>query len=249
MEFEIHWDPKDKFNILGVTTKYGPTLYQELPAIVRKAVDVATEAHRGSYRKDQVTPYIVHPWCVLKICIDCEWHFTDEELAAVVLHDVVEDTQWPYPRLVDVQISVRTAQFKALLDIFGPETTSIVWLLTKPEGEAFRRQIYTVSLRRVSPSVIAGKLADALHNLSDLPAGLIREEHVCPECQGRPRTGGGGESCRACGGSGRIRIMFDEYWREKIKSDILPLISILRMHGPMWQSVANWFETRMMRLL
>lgn len=251
MSFKVIWDPKDDFGILGVMSKDGKTMFEDLPSIVQDAVEVATEAHRGQQRKDYITPYIVHPWCVLKICIDCEWHFTDEELAAFVLHDVVEDTKWPRKGENLDENLLRAKQFQELVDLFGVETTSIVWLLTKPVGAECRRLIYRTSLRRVAPSVIAGKLADALHNLMDLPPYLVKEEHECDHCDGKGfyLNGSDEANCVQCKGDGVIRIMFADFFKEKVRQDVLPLIPILRMHGTSWHKVANWFETRIMRFL
>lgn len=259
MKFDVEWSQEDEFRILSVTSRYGKTDFTEMPPLVQKAIIVATEAHRGQFRKDEKTPYIVHPWCVLKIAIDCEWHFTEEELAAFVLHDVVEDTQWPVQeacKCVNKELfsvneaQLRARQFQELVKEFDVETTSIVWLLTKPVGHECRRKIYRTSLRRVAPSVIAGKLADALHNLSDLPTGIVSSAlKQCPKCGGDGKQSYPQFKCIQCGGSGKVPMAFDEYFKQKVREDVLPLIPILRMHGNMWESIANWFESRIMRLL
>ena len=57
-----------------------------------KAIIFATKAHSGSFRKGTKTPYIVHPLEAAAIVATIT---NDEEvLAAAVLHDVVEDTEF-----------------------------------------------------------------------------------------------------------------------------------------------------------
>jgi len=231
---KITWSPNDKWRILEYETPDQERIrYADQPRQVRKAIDVATEAHRYQYRKDTETPYITHCWGILSILINCEWHFTDEELAAAVLHDVLEDTIWllaNVPGFGDLAITVKSRdelsletkaalrhrQFQEIYFQFKEEVAGIVWLLTKPDEEEWRRKIYMVSLKRVAPSVIAIKLADMLHNSTDLPAGLMTK-------------------------SG---IPFDIYFRDKVAEDAPPLIETLRMHGIVWHGIANWFETK-----
>lgn len=60
--------------------------------IFDKAIVFATKAHSGSFRKGTTTPYIVHPMEASVIVAT----MTDDKtvLAATVLHDVVEDTDY-----------------------------------------------------------------------------------------------------------------------------------------------------------
>lgn len=60
--------------------------------IFDKAIAFATKAHSGSFRKGTTTPYIVHPMEASAIVAT----MTDDKtiLAAAVLHDVVEDTDY-----------------------------------------------------------------------------------------------------------------------------------------------------------
>lgn len=57
--------------------------------LIKLAREIATKAHEGQYRRDKVTPYIVHPKAVADRLIN--------ESATVVatawLHDVIEDTE------------------------------------------------------------------------------------------------------------------------------------------------------------
>ena len=60
--------------------------------IFDKAIVFATKAHSGCFRKGTTTPYIVHPMEASAIVAT----MTDDKtiLAAAVLHDVVEDTDY-----------------------------------------------------------------------------------------------------------------------------------------------------------
>ena len=59
--------------------------------MLERAIQFATQAHKGQYRKYTHDPYITHPLAVMEIVRGVPGH-TQEMLAAAVLHDVVEDT-------------------------------------------------------------------------------------------------------------------------------------------------------------
>ena len=58
--------------------------------LLRKAFEVAAEAHKQQRRK-QGSPYITHPILVAKICVE-EIGLGPTAAASALLHDVVEDT-------------------------------------------------------------------------------------------------------------------------------------------------------------
>lgn len=59
---------------------------------IMKACDFATLAHSGACRKGKIVPYIVHPMEAAMIVSDI---MRDKEMvAAALLHDVVEDTEF-----------------------------------------------------------------------------------------------------------------------------------------------------------
>lgn len=57
---------------------------------IQAAVDLATKAHAGQFRKGNGLPYISHPFSVLKIVAD--WGIDDVTIfKAAICHDVLED--------------------------------------------------------------------------------------------------------------------------------------------------------------
>ena len=61
---------------------------------LEKAIQIATEAHKGQFDKSG-NDYIGHPLRVM------EMGKTEEEKIVGVLHDVIEDTDWSFERLVE----------------------------------------------------------------------------------------------------------------------------------------------------
>ena len=126
--------------------------------LIRKAFDVALEAHKDMRRKSG-EPYIYHPIAVARICAE-EMGLGATAVVCALLHDTVEDT---HITLQDVE------------DLFGPKVRLIIDGLTKiPEvfdenasiqAENFRKMLLTISddLR-----VVLIKLADRLHNMRTL---------------------------------------------------------------------------------
>lgn len=137
---------------------------KEDTTMIRKAFDVAVEAHKDMRRKSG-EPYIYHPIAVARICVE-EMGLGPTAIICALLHDTVEDT---HITLQDVE------------DLFGPKVRLIIDGLTKiPEvfdenasiqAENFRKMILTISddLR-----VVLIKLADRLHNMRTL--GSMRED-------------------------------------------------------------------------
>lgn len=126
--------------------------------MIRKAFDVAVEAHKDMRRKSG-EPYIFHPIAVARICID-EMGLGPTAVVCALLHDTVEDT---HITLEDIE------------DLFGPKVRLIIDGLTKiPEvfdenasvqAENFRKMVLTIS---DDIRVVIIKLADRLHNMRTL---------------------------------------------------------------------------------
>lgn len=128
-------------------------------ARIRKAFEVAAEAHKDMRRKSG-EPYIYHPLAVAKIAAE-EIGLDTTSIVCALLHDTVEDTDIT---LDDVQ------------NLFGKKERTIIDGLTKISGisdygnssdqaENFRKMLLTLS---DDVRVILVKLADRLHNMRTL---------------------------------------------------------------------------------
>lgn len=126
--------------------------------IIRKAFEVAVEAHKEMRRKSG-EPYIYHPIAVAQICAE-EIGLGTTGIVCALLHDTVEDTDLT---LEDVR------------GLFGEKVSQIIDGLTKISGvidntssiqaENFRKVLLTMS---EDIRVILIKLADRLHNMRTL---------------------------------------------------------------------------------
>jgi len=143
--------------------------YQTLSAadkkLIRLAFDTAVDAHKDQRRKSG-EPYIFHPIAVAKIVAD-EIGLGAHSIAAALLHDVVEDTNYT---INDIE------------QLFGPVVAKIVDGLTKIsslkkdknvslQAENFRKMLLTLN---DDARVIIIKIADRLHNMQTL--GVMAEE-------------------------------------------------------------------------
>ena len=129
--------------------------------LIRKAFDVAVDAHSQQRRKTG-EPYIFHPIAVAKI-VAMEIGLGATSIAAALLHDVVEDTDYT---LDDME------------QLFGETIARIVNGLTKIsqinkgqnasiQAENFRKMLLTL---HNDVRVILIKIADRLHNMQTMDA-------------------------------------------------------------------------------
>ena len=135
--------------------------------LIRKAFDIALEAHKDMRRKSG-EPYIYHPIAVAVIAAE-EIGLGTTSVVCALLHDVVEDTDMS---LEDIR------------GLFGDRVTKIIDGLTKISGvfdqtsslqaENFRKMLLTLS---DDVRVILIKLADRLHNMRTLDS-MIREKQL-----------------------------------------------------------------------
>jgi GTP pyrophosphokinase len=126
--------------------------------LIRKAFDLALEAHKDMRRKTG-EPYIFHPIAVATIVAQ-EIGLGGISIVCALLHDVVEDTHYT---LDDIE------------RLFNPKVAGIVDGLTKISGvfdhkssqqaENFRKMLLTLS---DDVRVILIKIADRLHNMRTL---------------------------------------------------------------------------------
>ena len=131
---------------------------KEETKIIRKAFNLAVNAHRNDRRKSG-EPYIFHPLAVARICGD-EIGLGTISIVCALMHDTVEDT---------------TITLSDIEKIFGHKVKSIIDGLTKISGEFdfssssqaenFKKMFLTIP---DDVRVILIKLADRLHNMRTL---------------------------------------------------------------------------------
>lgn len=135
------------------------TLTPEDKKLIRKAFDVAVDAHKEQRRKSGEA-YVFHPIAVAKI-VASEIGLGATSIAAALMHDVVEDTP------ITIQDIER---------MFNPKVAQLVEGLTKiskvqkemnvsMQAENFRKMLLTLN---DDVRVILIKIADRLHNMLTL---------------------------------------------------------------------------------
>ncbi|MDW3648106.1 MAG: RelA/SpoT family protein [Bacteroidia bacterium] len=139
-------------------------------AIIRKAFEMARDAHEGVKRKSG-EPYILHPLAVAKIVV-VEMGLEDTtSVVCALLHDTVEDTNM---ELADIK---REFGNKAMAIIDGLTKISGTALdqieISSKQAENFRKILLTIS---DDVRVVMIKLADRLHNMRTL--GSMRQEKM-----------------------------------------------------------------------
>lgn len=135
------------------------TLNDDEKKLIRKAFDVAVEAHKDQRRKSGEA-YIFHPIAVAKI-VASEIGLGATSIASALLHDVVEDT--------DITV-------EQIEEMFNPKIAQIVAGLTKIsrmepdpdislQAENYRKMLLTL---HDDVRVILIKIADRLHNMQTM---------------------------------------------------------------------------------
>ena len=140
--------------------------YQTLSAadkkLIRKAFDLAVEAHNGQRRKSGEA-YVFHPIAVAKI-VSSEIGLDATSIAAALIHDVVEDNE--------------NYTINDIEQMFGKVVAKIVHGLTKIsklskssdvslQAENFKKMLLTLN---DDVRVIIIKIADRLHNMQTMHA-------------------------------------------------------------------------------
>ncbi|MCR4755981.1 MAG: bifunctional (p)ppGpp synthetase/guanosine-3',5'-bis(diphosphate) 3'-pyrophosphohydrolase [Lachnospiraceae bacterium] len=157
--------PEQLYNdLIERVRKYHPS---DDISLIEKAYKLAGEAHEGQVRKSG-EPYIVHPLYVANILADLE--MDKETIAAGLLHDVAEDTDWT---------------IEDIAKEFGEDVAHLVDGVTKlndlqlaanvgADKASDRAEMQAENLRKMFLAmakdirVIIIKLADRLHNMRTL---------------------------------------------------------------------------------
>jgi len=158
LNIDFEQERKDILNAFRGLLRTHKNRSKEDTQMIRKAFDVAVDAHKEMRRKSG-EPYIYHPIAVARICAE-EMGLGTTAIVCALMHDTVEDT---HITLDDVE------------DLFGPKVRLIIDGLTKiPEvfdesasvqAENFRKMVLTIS---DDIRVVLIKLADRLHNMRTL---------------------------------------------------------------------------------
>lgn len=135
------------------------TLTTEDKKIIRKAFDVAVEAHKDQRRKSGEA-YIFHPIVVAKI-VASEIGLGATAIAAALMHDVVEDSPTTVAE-IEKMFNPKIAQLvDGLTKIAKVKTDQEISM----QAENFRKMLLTLN---DDVRVILIKLADRLHNMQTM---------------------------------------------------------------------------------
>jgi guanosine-3',5'-bis(diphosphate) 3'-pyrophosphohydrolase len=135
------------------------TLTDEDKKLIRKAFDLAVEAHKDVRRKSGEA-YIFHPIAVAKI-VASEIGLGPSSIAAALMHDVVEDTDITVED-IEKKFNSKIAQLvEGLTKISQVQKDMNVSL----QAENFRKMLLTLN---DDVRVILIKLADRLHNMQTM---------------------------------------------------------------------------------
>jgi len=122
--------------------------------LIETAIQVASVAHDGQYRKNTKTPYITHPIAVGMILLKAG--YDDEIVAAGILHDTVEDT---------------SVTIKEINQWFGGRVATIVEGCSEPDKTLSweTRKDHTIQFLKTAPEDIRiVGCADKLHNVRSI---------------------------------------------------------------------------------
>lgn len=134
------------------------TLTKDDKKLIRKAFDLAVDAHKEQRRKTG-EPYIFHPIEVAKIVAD-EIGLGATSIAAALMHDVVEDTDYTLENIEELfgEKIARIIDGLTKISILNKQDVSI-------QSENYRKLLLTLS---EDVRVILIKIADRLHNMRTL---------------------------------------------------------------------------------
>lgn len=130
--------------------------------LIETAALIAYQAHAGQVRKDDGSPYFIHP-CMVAMKL-AQNGFDATVVAAGFVHDVIEDT------------SIKTAELEKLL---GPQVVELILHLTEDKSLAWedRKQKYADGILSAPIGAKAVSVADKIHNLESLLAAHESQGH------------------------------------------------------------------------
>lgn len=126
--------------------------------VIEKALKAAAKAHEKQYRKGSDIPYVTHPIAVGMILMKAG--YSDELVAAGILHDTVEDTDLT---LEDIE------------HLFGKSIAGIVKGCSEPDKSLTweQRKEHTIEYLKTAPEKIrVVACADKLHNIQSIASDI-----------------------------------------------------------------------------
>jgi (p)ppGpp synthase/HD superfamily hydrolase len=122
--------------------------------IIEKALQVASKNHQGQYRKNTDIPYITHPVAVGMVLL--RNGYSEEIVAAGILHDTVEDT----PLTLEEINSEFGAKIADMVEGSSEPDKSLTWKERKEHTIEF--------LKTATEDIRAVVCADKLHNIRSI---------------------------------------------------------------------------------
>ena len=128
--------------------------------VIEKAARIAVIAHRDHKRKGDNSPYIVHPFMVAFKLV--RFDFSDNTIAAALVHDVLEDTDFPEE---DLEKELNSEVVNIVRSVSNDDSLS--WKEKKNK--------YVKTVRNGSIEAKAVCVADKIHNLESLLVSYNKE--------------------------------------------------------------------------
>lgn len=125
--------------------------------LIERAFHFALEKHKGQYRKGTEIPYITHPFGVAMILK--KHRYSDEVVAAGLLHDTLEDTDATEQELME----------------FSPYVLELVKAASETDKSLpwEQRKLHTIAeLSKRSSDQLAVIVADKLHNIRSIQSDI-----------------------------------------------------------------------------
>lgn len=128
--------------------------------LIERAMRVAARSHRDQHRKATDLPYLSHPASVAMILLRAGYR-EDALLAAALLHDVIEDTDYP-PDELAAEFPADVVQIVQSLSEHKTDDAGVdrPWKIRKLE--------HLEEIAGASDAAKAVTLADKLHNLGSM---------------------------------------------------------------------------------
>jgi (p)ppGpp synthase/HD superfamily hydrolase len=130
------------------------------PNLIEKAARIGASAHQGQTRKEGPFPYIEHP--VITALILMRYGFSDAVVAAALVHDVLEDTNY---RESDMREALGDVVMSIIASVTNDDTL---------DWEAKKKK-YIETVRTGSPEAKAVATADKIANARSLLIAYVTQ--------------------------------------------------------------------------